>query len=266
MSGMYGADVAQLRQLAGHFSSAADRLDADRMTVGNAIRIQAWFGPVAVRFRAQWDSEHSVKLKVAAARLRDAAAALRRNADEQERASAVDSGRGFAGAGGGGGGGPLPPGLIATTLPVPIPWLRLFDLPGLVRLIRGGTVFGIPAWDAISAVVKGLKWADIGKVPGFSKLGLGMSMVTWLDRIAQGTFNGHDAADIVSRILKSTKNPVLAIAGVGVKAGSEAVAGFIAADFGAEQWERNMRYIQQNPGALLEELYKAGVKAISWLP
>jgi len=89
MSGMYGADVAQLRQLARQFDGAAERLDANRMTVGNAIQISAWVGPVAVRFRHQWDSEHSRKVQSAAVRLREAAHKLRANADDQERTSAV---------------------------------------------------------------------------------------------------------------------------------------------------------------------------------
>ncbi len=90
MSGMYGADVAQLRDLARTFDRNADRLDQDRMSVGNAIRISAWVGPVAVRFRAQWDSDHSRRVHEAALLLRDAAHNLRANADDQEKTSAVD--------------------------------------------------------------------------------------------------------------------------------------------------------------------------------
>lgn len=94
MAGMYGADVEQLRALARSFDTAATRLDNDRMSVGNAIRVQAWVGPVAVRFRAEWDSSHSVKMAQAAARLHTAASALRRNADDQERTSAVNGAAG----------------------------------------------------------------------------------------------------------------------------------------------------------------------------
>jgi dienelactone hydrolase len=94
MAGMYGADVAELRELARAFDAAATKLDRERMSVGNAIRLPAWVGPVAVRFRAEWDSEHSTRVSSAAARLKDAAFALRRNADEQERTSAPDSGSG----------------------------------------------------------------------------------------------------------------------------------------------------------------------------
>jgi hypothetical protein len=94
MATMHGADVAQLRQLAAQFDAKAQALDANRMTVGNAIQVSAWVGPVAVRFRHTWESDYSRKLHDAASRLRDAATSLRANADDQERTSAVDAGGG----------------------------------------------------------------------------------------------------------------------------------------------------------------------------
>ena len=105
MSTMYGADVAQLRHLASQFDAKAQALDANRMTVGNAIQVSAWVGPVAVRFRHTWESDYSRKLHDAAVRLRDAATRLRANADQQEKASAVDAGASRPGGVPGGGGG-----------------------------------------------------------------------------------------------------------------------------------------------------------------
>ncbi|MFZ1410940.1 MAG: hypothetical protein WAS07_05760 [Micropruina sp.] len=106
MAGMYGADVAQLRALAQQFERTAEQLERDRMAVGNAIQISAWVGPVAVRFRAEWDSQHSQRIVGAARLLRDNARLARANADAQEATSAIDgsSGGGPAGSGGGGGG------------------------------------------------------------------------------------------------------------------------------------------------------------------
>lgn len=92
MSAMYGADVAQLRTLAGQFDRLASQLDSDRMSVGNAIQISAWAGPVAVRFRHTWDSDYSRRVHGAAERLRSAAHSLRSNADDQERTSAASGG------------------------------------------------------------------------------------------------------------------------------------------------------------------------------
>lgn len=96
MSTMYGADVAELRSLAAKFAHAADQLDYTRMAVGNAIQISAWAGPFAAHFRIQWDSDHSLRVHSAAELLRSGAHALRRNADEQNCTSAVDSTGGYA--------------------------------------------------------------------------------------------------------------------------------------------------------------------------
>lgn len=89
---MYGADVAQLRLLAAQFDRSADQLERGRLAVGNAIRISAWIGPFATTFRVNWDSEHSLRIATAARMLRENAGRARANADEQERASAVDGG------------------------------------------------------------------------------------------------------------------------------------------------------------------------------
>jgi hypothetical protein len=96
---MYGADVAQLRALAGKFEQLADQLDSGRVTVGNAIRISAWVGPFATSFRYQWDSGYSVQVHNAAMLLRTNAGKVRANADAQERASAVDLSIGVSGLG-----------------------------------------------------------------------------------------------------------------------------------------------------------------------
>jgi len=90
MSNMYGADVAQLRDLASAFDQAAQRLDAGRMAVGNRIRLRFWLGPIAVRFRLEWDSQYSRMIHSAAEGLRLAARDARTNADEQDRTSAAD--------------------------------------------------------------------------------------------------------------------------------------------------------------------------------
>lgn len=99
MNGMQGADVAELRALAQQFDGAAQRLDAGRGAVGHAIQIRAWFGPAAVQFRHEWDSQHSRSIHVVAERLRDAARTLRANADDQERTSAAGGGSTATGGG-----------------------------------------------------------------------------------------------------------------------------------------------------------------------
>lgn len=92
MAGKYGADVEQLRQLAQQMSTASDRLERDRITVGHQIKISAWAGPFAATFKARWESEHSLHVATVARVLNENATQLRKNADEQEAASAADRG------------------------------------------------------------------------------------------------------------------------------------------------------------------------------
>ncbi|MFF1880735.1 WXG100 family type VII secretion target [Pseudarthrobacter sp. NPDC058196] len=89
---MYGADVAALRSLAAQLDRAADELDEHRAFLSNAVHQSPWLGPDADRFRGQWDGEHNTRVATSARLLRDTAATVRRNADDQERVSAVDGG------------------------------------------------------------------------------------------------------------------------------------------------------------------------------
>lgn len=95
MARMIGADVDKLDRLAHRFESAADRLQTQAGQVRNGIQVAAWTGPVAGRFRVEWDSRHSVALKETALALRENARTLRQNAAEQRAAS--DSLSGYAG-------------------------------------------------------------------------------------------------------------------------------------------------------------------------
>ncbi|HEY5223128.1 MAG TPA: hypothetical protein VIJ18_08825 [Microbacteriaceae bacterium] len=92
MSQLYGADVAELRALAKEFQAASMQLLRGCAEVSAGIHISAWVGPFAATFRLSWDSEHSVRMRQAAKILETAASALKRNAEEQERASAADGG------------------------------------------------------------------------------------------------------------------------------------------------------------------------------
>ncbi|MCI4658197.1 GPI inositol-deacylase [Cryobacterium zhongshanensis] len=92
-SSFSGADVAQLRELARAFQDASDRLERNRMTIANQIKISAWAGPFAASFRLNWESEHTVHIAVVARALADNAARLRKNADEQDGASRAETGQ-----------------------------------------------------------------------------------------------------------------------------------------------------------------------------
>ncbi len=100
MSGMYGADVGQLRALAQQFDGAAERLEQCRGVLSSMLQATVWNGPDAARFRQEWETEAQRAIVAAAARLREAGVSTRSNASDQELTSAVD--------GGGGGAAPAP--------------------------------------------------------------------------------------------------------------------------------------------------------------
>lgn len=92
MPGMYGADVAELQEMAAKFDSAATRLRTSSVKVNNSVRVSVWLGPLAVSFRANWESSYRPALQRAADLLTANAEILRRNATEQESASAAGTG------------------------------------------------------------------------------------------------------------------------------------------------------------------------------
>ncbi len=89
MGEFVGASPRDLRDLARHFRTAAERLNAERDRVRTGLRRTAWDGRAANAFRAQWDAVHHRRIGAMAEEFRDAANVLVRNAEEQERASSA---------------------------------------------------------------------------------------------------------------------------------------------------------------------------------
>ena len=85
-----GADVAQLRSAATQFSKGASALETSAKALHSLIgSATQWRGPDADRFRSQWSSKSTRTINAAVDALRQAADTLQRNADEQDKASAV---------------------------------------------------------------------------------------------------------------------------------------------------------------------------------
>jgi uncharacterized protein YukE len=82
----YGADVAQLRQLAKELAKSASRLDQLGQQLGTSIASSPWKGNDGDRFRSDWKGAHSKVLREAAAGIQSASKALLRNADQQVQA------------------------------------------------------------------------------------------------------------------------------------------------------------------------------------
>lgn len=88
MAGFYGADVAQLRSLAGVMGKAATTLEMQGMQLSGLVNnTTAWTGSDAQKFKSDWNSSHRPLLLKAAGMLKQGAKQLKANADEQDYAS-----------------------------------------------------------------------------------------------------------------------------------------------------------------------------------
>src|SRR5690606_1666610 len=102
--GFYGADIGELRRLAQSLTTATGALESTRRALDTTVSGARWAGPDGDELRGRWTTELGPALTAAAATLRDAADAVRRNADQQESAST--DGTGGPGGGPGSAGGP----------------------------------------------------------------------------------------------------------------------------------------------------------------
>lgn len=94
MSGhMVGADPDALEELARQCDVAAQRIDTLTRQLNAKLVSTAWHGHGADRFRADWNRSHRTRLTSAAGFLHHARDTLRRQADEQRRASEGGGGR-----------------------------------------------------------------------------------------------------------------------------------------------------------------------------
>lgn len=263
MGGMYGADVAQLRQLATQFERSAAQLDADRMSVGNAIQVSSWIGPVAVRFRHEWDSSHSRRVHDAALRLREAASALRRNADDQDKTSAAD-GRSGSSAGGRGGGSGTTPDLSS------LPDEMRRQLQALIDAIREGKVGRVKPWELIGLLGKAasLKGVDMTFLKFFGAAFDGVDIVNKLiDGDPSVMFSAsHALADLMGH----AKDPVGKLVSLNLHAWTDVIEESSKADFSAATRERVGNYIVNNPaetiGIVGESVVEVGRRFVGWLP
>lgn len=98
MSGFIGSDPEELHNLARHMDGSADQLDGVREQLGARFQSVRWAGADAERAKEEFRTLHVRKIAQAAVMLRDTAARVRKNAQEQTTASSG------AGAGSGGSG------------------------------------------------------------------------------------------------------------------------------------------------------------------
>ncbi|GAB3169360.1 hypothetical protein GCM10027059_34090 [Myceligenerans halotolerans] len=101
MGELWGADLEQLRALAGTMRERAQALETARAQVDGALAGLQWFGQDAEGFRAEWSDLHRPNLSTAIDSLSQARETLEQNADDQESTS-DDDGAGGLGSGAGG--------------------------------------------------------------------------------------------------------------------------------------------------------------------
>lgn len=90
---LHGADVEQLERLALEFDRAADDLDADGGQLTRLLGDVSWLGDVATRYVGNWTGVHLPRIGLSTRFLRDAAASLRQQAEQQRSASSGVGGR-----------------------------------------------------------------------------------------------------------------------------------------------------------------------------
>lgn len=95
---LYGADIAQMRQLARLLVLQAEQLETSvAHSLTNQVRgTSAWRGPDAEHFRSDWSASLEPSLRRAAQQLREASERVTANANEQEQASRGNGGAGTA--------------------------------------------------------------------------------------------------------------------------------------------------------------------------
>ena len=88
----YGADVTELRSLAQSCERAANCVNAIVLRLNVLLGATRWQGPDAAAFRSSWHGSHRAALRQTQSALHSVAIVLRRNAEQQEQASAASAG------------------------------------------------------------------------------------------------------------------------------------------------------------------------------
>lgn len=256
---MYGADVTELRALAARFDRTADQLDANRMAVGNAIQISAWVGPFATRFRAEWNSEHSVRVHSAAELLRTGAQTLLRNANDQDRASAVDGGASDVGA--------ITRDLtklFASLNEREQKWDAVPASQGLFAWLNETVLAwqpagGLPVLDAFDFGFMVSKIPNFWKTdtPGFADIVTAISLADVFTDPTASTADkfwaaGGAVVDVVSGEAKTHGGPIGYLAGVATAQVWDVVNLASHADFSSDGVQTTWNYLMTNPGDAID--------------
>lgn len=242
---MVGADVDQLRGLARTLVQSADRLDAMMSEVTGRLSGTAWQGPDSARFRSEWQGQSLGHIRAVATAIRDAAAQIERNANEQEQASA---GTGSGGLPGAAGLWSTKPHGFDTTRPGLRDFPNPFDNPlapftDIRDFLGTNTLWPINNGFAVDKAFPGL-----GPVlPLLDAIGLaGDTTLSPDDKIVEAT---HSLTDLGGGFLKSiVPGPVGYLSGVAVAQWGDVAYEVSKADFSPEAMKTTGDYMRSDPG------------------
>ncbi len=176
---IYGANTQDLRDLATVLTREAERLVAVEQRLSTTVSRSRWEGADANRLRQQWEADHRLRIRSASELLRNAAELIRRNADEQDRASDAS--------------GPALPGWLMPAIPIPGGPGLLPRLPWPVDILDPE----VTEWLDVIATIDGL--------PGDLKALLDPAVFNSLDdAAAQELISGARSGMVVSGLISGT--------------------------------------------------------------
>ena len=245
-TGVYGADVEQLRSLAKKFEASGESLlNAIRALDHQVNSAGAWHGPDAERFRSDWNGRDKAAITRSAEALRDGASALARNAEEQKGASAA--------AGGSIGGSAFASGAVSAaasaisgTAATNMDERALIEAYHNLRQLQAG---GLTVSDEALLA---------GKLIGghvLEKVGLVADGADLVDAVSNG--NWWDAANILSKnagdtIKSSVPGPVGYLSGTAIDVWSDVINQASKADWSEENRLQVVDYATQHPWDALD--------------
>ena len=246
---MVGADVDQLRELARVLTQSADRLDAMAGEVNGRLTGTAWQGPDSARFRSEWQGQSLGWIRSVGNAIRDAAAQIERNANEQERASA----------GTGSGSLPIAAGMGSIQphgFDVTRPGLRDFPNPSSnplapftnIRDFLGANTL----WPINNGFALGQAFPELGPVlPLLDAIGLaGDTSLSPDDKIVEAT---RSLTDLGGGFLKSTvPGPFGYLSGVAVTQWGDVAYEVSKTDFSPAAMKTTGDYITSDPGGAFD--------------
>jgi hypothetical protein len=249
---MVGADVDQLRTLARNLIRSAERLESMANEINGRLSATPWQGPDAGQFRSEWQGHSLSSIRGVVGALREAAALVERNADEQEQASSTT--------GAGGSLGPIDAGGLESPSVQPIPMTTPAQrlLPELfadplapftdIRDFLGGNA----VWPINTGFALGEAFPELGPVlPLLDALGLaGDSSLSPDNKIVEAT---HSLTDLGGGFLKDVIPGQFGyLAGVAVTQWGDVAYEVSKADFSPAALATTRDYIASDPGGAFD--------------